>query len=63
MMNRDEQARQQVNETIPPVLASAIAAYEQYRAWQHAGFSKGEAFTLLRDALRIAYTNGHGGDR
>jgi len=36
---------------LSPMMASAVATHEQYRAYCKAGFTRFQAFTLVRDML------------
>lgn len=56
MSKSDEQAEAMVNEALPPLVVAAMAQYQFYRTFCHAGFSRVQAFQLLRDYL--AHTRG-----
>lgn len=52
-----EDIKRQVNEAVSPMLATAIAIYAVYQAYRQAGFSRAQAFQLLRDDRDFARTH------
>jgi hypothetical protein len=51
MSKSEDQAAAMVNQALPPMVVAAMAQYQYYRTFVGAGFSRAQAFQLLRDFL------------
>ena len=49
IMNDDERS---INDALPDLVAGAIATYEMYKAYRHAGFDRGEAIELIAHLIK-----------